>query len=78
MTETTAAETTVNENGEVILPEAKAAVRNFRSSVDIETFYRFVHENDLRREARLILELIHSKMTVKKERKPRAKKQQLQ
>jgi hypothetical protein len=74
MTETTT-ETSVTENGELVLPEAKAAVRNFRSSTDIENFYRFVHENDLRREARLILELIHSKMTVKKERKPRAKKQ---
>ncbi len=44
--------------------------RNFRSAIDIENFYRFVHENDLRREARLMLEHIQSKVmaTVKRKR----------
>lgn len=46
------------------------APRNFRSSIEIENFYRFIHENDLRREARLMLELIQTKVmgTVKRKK----------
>ncbi|MCK6594558.1 MAG: hypothetical protein L6Q33_05105 [Bacteriovoracaceae bacterium] len=46
------------------------APRNFRNSIEIENFYRFIHENDLRKEARIMLELIQSKVmsTVKKKR----------
>jgi hypothetical protein len=49
---------------------APKAPRNFRSSIDVENFYRFVHDNDLRKEAKIMLELIHSKVmsTVKKKR----------
>lgn len=45
--------------------------RNFRTAIDIENFYRFVNENDLRKEAKIMLELIHSKVMgqVKKKRK---------
>lgn len=46
------------------------APRNFRNSIEIENFYRFIHENDLRREARLMLELIQAKVmgTVKRKK----------
>ena len=49
--------------------------RNFRNSADIENFYRFVHDNNLRREAHLILETIISRMNIKKRRR-RSKKVQ--
>ncbi|MBF0313021.1 MAG: hypothetical protein HQK50_07390 [Oligoflexia bacterium] len=39
---------------------ANKGLRNFRHSSDIENFYRFVHEYDLRREAKTILDSIMS------------------
>lgn len=39
--------------------EAKT-VRNFRNSTEIETFYRFIHDNGLRREAKQMLEAVYS------------------
>ncbi len=39
--------------------EAKT-VRNFRNSTEIETFYRFVHDNGLRREAKQMLEAVYA------------------
>ena len=58
------------ENETISTENLPKSPRNFRSSIDIENFYRFVHENDLRREARIMLELIQSKVmsTVKKKR----------
>ncbi len=50
----------------------------FRSSSDIENFYRFVADNGLRREAKLVLEKISSLLTKnnkkKRKRRGRAKK----
>tara|TARA_R110000868_G_scaffold42895_1_gene144651 strand:- start:2639 stop:2842 length:204 start_codon:yes stop_codon:yes gene_type:complete len=61
-----------------ILPntEAKPGVRNFRTIPDIENFYRFVYENDLRRETKLVLSLIVRKIAAanKKSRKKAKKK----
>lgn len=44
------------------LAEAAAATgfRNFRHSPDVEGFYRFVYENDLREEAKVVLEKVVS------------------
>lgn len=58
------------ENNEVV-QESPKTPRNFRAAVDIENFYRFVNENDLRREAKIMLELIQAKVlaTVKKKKK---------
>jgi hypothetical protein len=47
---------------------------NFRHSDDIQNFYRFVNENNLRREAKTLLEVIYSKLQVKKKRRRGAKK----
>jgi hypothetical protein len=59
-----------------IVIEAPKTPRNFRSAVDIEAFYRFVNDNDLRKEAKIMFELIQQKVmgTVKKKRKEKAKK----
>jgi len=50
--------------------------RNFRNGPDIENFYRFVHENELRQEARKLLDYIFSKISkpIKKKKKDAAKK----
>ncbi|MEI8346271.1 MAG: hypothetical protein WCG27_02310 [Pseudomonadota bacterium] len=54
-------------------PGAKT-IRNFRNAPDIEAFYRFVNNNDLRREAKLILEVVLGKVqSVKKKKKAKAK-----
>jgi hypothetical protein len=51
--------------------ESPKTPRNFRTAIDIENFYRFVNDNDLRKEAKIMLELIHQKVMgqVKKRRK---------
>lgn len=51
--------------------EGPKTPRNFRTAIDIENFYRFVNDNDLRREAKLMLEMIQQKVliTVKKKKK---------
>ena len=36
--------------------------RNFRAAADIESFYRFIYENNLRDEARVLLKNIHTKL----------------
>ncbi len=63
--------TTTTENAESVKP-----VRNFRNSPDIENFYRFVHENDLRREAKLVFEALNAKINKTNKRKSRSKKVQ--
>ena len=51
-------------------------LRNFRKIADVENFYRFVHENGLRREAKLIVSAIttHLNKGKKKVRKKRKSK----
>lgn len=44
-------------------------VTSFRHSPDIENFYRFVHENSLRREARLIFEKVLARINKSKKKK---------
>ena len=46
-------------------------LRNFRKSPEVENFYRFISENDLRREALMVLEVITSKLAQKKKKKSR-------
>lgn len=66
--------TTENEQ---IVTENPKTPRNFRTAIDIENFYRFVNENDLRKEAKIMLEIIHSKVmgqVKKKKKEAKAKK----
>lgn len=60
----------VNTIVEVVVESPKTP-RNFRTAIDIENFYRFVNDNDLRKEAKIMLDLIQQKVlqTVKKKRK---------
>ena len=62
--------------------EGPKTPRNFRTAIDIENFYRFVNDNDLRREAKIMLEVIQNKVMVavkkkKKETKAQNKKNNL-
>ncbi len=43
-------------------------IKNFRSIPEIEAFYRFVNNNDLRREAKLILEVVMNKIAEMRKR----------
>ena len=51
--------------------ESPKTPRNFRTAIDIENFYRFVNDNDLRKEAKIMLEIIQAKvmLSVKKKKK---------
>ncbi len=40
--------------------------KNFRQQADMEAFYRFVHENDLRDEALTILDKVRSQKELQK------------
>ncbi|MBF0359591.1 MAG: hypothetical protein HQK49_01175 [Oligoflexia bacterium] len=44
-------------------------LKNFRHSQDIENFYRFVHEHELRREAKIILDRIFAYTSKAKKKK---------
>ena len=59
--------------------ESPKTPRNFRSAIDIENFYRFVNENDLRKEAKIMLEQISLKVlgTAKRKRKESKAKKNL-
>ena len=54
-------------------PEAGKGLRNFRHSQDIENFYRFIHDNGLQREARLMMDTV-KKHLVAQRKKAEAKK----
>lgn len=44
-----------------VAPETMT-IKNFRSNGDIENFYRYIHDNGLRREAYMMLEYALSKV----------------
>lgn len=69
----TTIETNTNESASENGPRT---LKGFRNSVELETFYRFVYENDLRREAKLAIEMLVSRLSPKK--KGRGRKSQLQ
>ena len=45
-----------------------AALKNFKASAEVETFYTFIHENGLRSEAHKLMELVVKKITPPKKR----------
>ena len=51
-------------------------VVNFRDSSLVENFYRFLSDNDLRREAKIMLETVYKRLNTvnKKKRRGRSKK----
>jgi len=46
--------------------EITRALRNFRNIPEIEQFYRFVYDNNLRRETKMVFEAITSAITSQK------------
>lgn len=44
-----------NTEEKTVAPEVMT-IKNFRSNGDIENFYRYIHDNELRREAYMLLE----------------------
>jgi hypothetical protein len=66
-------ETTPNDKNAI--PEVMT-IKNFRTNGDIENFYRYIHDNGLRREAFMLMEYAISK--VAKARKGKRNKATLQ
>lgn len=44
-------------------------IKNFRSNADIENYYRYIHDNGLRREAFMLMEYAISKISKAKKSK---------
>jgi hypothetical protein len=55
-----------------VAPEVMT-IKNFRSNGDIENFYRYIHENGLRREAFMLMEYALSKVAKARKGKRAAK-----
>lgn len=53
--------TVVEEKDKAAIPEVMT-IKNFRSNGDIENFYRYIHDNGLRREAFMMMEYAISKV----------------
>ena len=69
--------TTTQNIEEKVAPVAEPmTIKNFRSNGDIENFYRYIHDNGLRREAFMLMEYAISK--VAKVRKGKRSKTTLQ
>ena len=67
---------TVNLDEKVGVAPEVMTIKNFRTNGDIENFYRYIHENGLRREAFMLMEYAISK--VAKARKGKRKSATLQ
>jgi hypothetical protein len=50
-------------------PQEVMTIKNFRSNGDIENFYRYIHDNGLRREAFMLMEYAISKVAKAKKGK---------
>lgn len=66
----------ITENTEKAAAPEVMTIKNFRSNGDIENFYRYIHDNGLRREAFMLMEYAISK--VAKARKGKRKSSTLQ
>lgn len=55
--------------------ELTKSPRNFRTAIDIENFYRFLNDNDLRKEAKIMMEMIQTKVNQVLKKKRRESKQ---
>tara|TARA_B100000927_G_C16373367_1_gene432431 strand:+ start:726 stop:944 length:219 start_codon:yes stop_codon:yes gene_type:complete len=53
--------------------QASAIISNVNNKADIENFYRFIYDNELRREAKLALSEIYKVIKPKKSRRGRKK-----
>jgi hypothetical protein len=53
---------TLDEKAGQVGPSEVMTIKNFRSNGDIENFYRYIHDNGLRREAFMLMEYAISKV----------------
>ena len=67
----TSEKATVETNGQ---GEKTSPLKSFRSSPDVENFYRFVYENDLRKDAKLCLDAVVKAIKPPKKTRGRRKK----
>jgi hypothetical protein len=63
MTKTTEKKEAI-ETGEAV----KSTIKNFKNSSDVKDFYRFIHENNLRSEARTLVAMVLKTITPPKKR----------
>jgi len=49
-------------------PAASTTIKNFKNSNEVENFYRFIHENKIRSEAKSLVEMVLKKITPPKKR----------
>jgi hypothetical protein len=71
---TKATTTTATDDKATAAPAPEAmTIKNFRSNGDIENFYRYIHENGLRREAFMLMEYALSKVAKVRKGKRAAK-----
>ena len=61
-------------SGNVATEDPARVLKAIRANAEIENFYRFVSDNNLRREAKLILDELHKHLAKKKKRKKRTSK----
>jgi hypothetical protein len=55
-----------NSEASKVMTAAGGVPKNFRQQADMEAFYRFVHENDLRDEALQILDKVRAQRALAK------------
>ena len=67
------ARTSTKATPEKATPEVSKGLRNFRQTQDIENFYRFIHDNALRREAKVMVDEVYKHLLAQK-KKAEAKK----
>jgi len=65
---------TETNNSNLEQTEKVSPLKNFRSNPDVENFYRFIYENDLRKEAKSCLEAIVDTLKPRKKTRGRKKK----
>lgn len=58
-----------NKTNDTVSKEVSAAIKSFKASSDIENFYRFIHENNLRSEAESLIKVALNQISGPKRRK---------
>ncbi len=69
---------TMNKTADTGEFEGAVNIRTFKKTPEVESFYRFVYDNNLQKEARLIIEKIYTDFLNKKVPKKRRKSKKLQ
>lgn len=63
---------TLDEKAGQIGPSEVMTIKNFRTNGDIENFYRYIHDNGLRREAFMLMEYALGKVAKARKGKRKA------